>query len=87
MDVLLTGRKVFDHLESTLISRVVKLGGEICKFEDEGLISLVLEHQLSETGSLVDFSFSLRELNDSASSKPSHLRPSPPLLYAAHYSV
>ena len=83
LDVVLGGPVVTNHLEGTLEHAVVKLACGIRKPQNEGLISVVLQHQLPKGASFVDQITLLLELLVGGPRSLSSLSTSTPFLNRA----
>ena len=80
VDVVLGGPVVSNHLEGTLEHAVVELASRVRKPQNKGLISVVLQHQLSEGASCVDQITLLLELLEGGPRSLSAISTSSPFL-------
>ena len=79
--------KVSDHLEGRHETAIVELFGDIGKVKYECLFSLILEHEVAEAGTFVDFGLDGEEALVAAPSELCGLRTAAPLFNGSHASV
>ena len=79
--------KVFDHLEGGADTTIVILFGNVREVQYEGLFTLILEHEVAEAGTFVDFGLDGEEAVIAASGELCRFSSTTPLFDGSHASV